>query len=196
MPEIQKVTPIKPEDYKVVENPKYLKPWDKIYDISSNGEEIYTVAAQRPDDKIALINSETGRKEVVSLSALQNLMFQKIIVCKTPRNALDGLTEEIEEQINETLRLSGVKVNEAILNPTTDFNVSVGDILIDELGNEWAVGNVDTTYGHDKYGNPADYISLKHVINGKVLEGRGGLGMPSTGLKYIFVKHIPSNKRK
>lgn len=111
MPEIQKVTPIKPEDYKVVENPKYLKPWDKIYDMSGNGEEIYTVAAQRPDDKIALINSKTGRKEVVSLSALQNLMFQKIIVCKTANiNPIEKLPDNIQEQINETLRIAGVKV--------------------------------------------------------------------------------------
>lgn len=63
-------------------------------------------------------------------------------------------------------------------------NIKVGDKLYDDNNQEYVVDEIDTTYGEDKYGNPANYISLSHVVNGKKIGG--GLGMPSTGLKYIF----------
>ena len=63
-------------------------------------------------------------------------------------------------------------------------NIKVGDKLYDDRNQEYVVDEIDTNYGEDKYGHPANYITLKHIVNGQKVGG--GLGMPSTGLQYIF----------
>lgn len=63
-------------------------------------------------------------------------------------------------------------------------NIKVGDKLYDDRNQEYVVDEIDTNYGEDKYGHPANYITLRHIVNGQKVGG--GLGMPSTGLQYIF----------
>ena len=81
---------------------------------------------------------------------------------------------------------NGVEIKEGVEDLS---NVKVGEILLDNEGNQYIVTEVDTTYGEDKYGNPANYITLAHYNGGKA---KGSLGMPSTGLKYIFHKENES----
>lgn len=87
-----------------------------------------------------------------------------------------------DKDINEILMLAGVKLNESV----NDEEVKINDIYVDRDGNEYIVTEIDDEYGEDKYGQPAVYVSLAHLVNGKKIGG--GLGMPSTGLKYIFNK--------
>lgn len=87
-----------------------------------------------------------------------------------------------DDEINETLRLAGVSLNESM----EDDEIKINDIYVDRDGNEYIVTEIDNEYGEDKYGQPAVYVSLAHLVNGKKIGG--GLGMPSTGLKYIFNK--------
>lgn len=89
-----------------------------------------------------------------------------------------------DKEINEALKNAGVKLNE---DYEENFNdISIGTKLMDDQNNLYVVEDIDTSYGEDKYGQPANYITLSHIINGKKVGG--GLGMPSTGLKYIFHK--------
>lgn len=89
---------------------------------------------------------------------------------------------EVEGQKYPKRTKEGVTIKEGVEDLS---NVKVGDILLDDGGKPYIVTEVDTTYGEDKYGNPANYITLAHYDGGKA---RGSLGMPSTGLKYIFHK--------
>lgn len=90
--------------------------------------------------------------------------------------------KEFDDEIYETLRLAGVSLNESM----EDDEIKINDIYVDRDGKEYIVTEVDNTYGEDKYGQPAVYVSLAHFENGKKVGG--GLGMPSTGMKHIFKK--------
>ncbi len=87
-----------------------------------------------------------------------------------------------DDEISESLRLAGVQINESV----DDSSIQINDIYIDNQGKEYIVTEVDNEYGEDKYGQPAVYVTLAHYENGKKVGG--GIGMPSTGMKYIFTK--------
>lgn len=91
--------------------------------------------------------------------------------------------EEFDDEINEALRLAGVKLNES---NSTEEHVNVNDILVDYNGKEYVVTEIDDSYETDKYGQPAYYITVRRLENGKTVGG--GLGFPSTAMHYVFHK--------
>lgn len=113
--------------------------------------------------------------------------YLKNLLTRAKEDIINYWDEEHEEsvfddEINETLRLAGVSLNESM----EDDEIKINDIYVDRDGKEYIVTEVDNTYGEDKYGQPAVYVSLAHFENGKKVGG--GLGMPSTGMKHIFKK--------
>lgn len=93
--------------------------------------------------------------------------------------------EEFDDEINETLRLAGIQLNEND-EDSEQQTVKVNDILVDDEGREYIVTEVDHSYEQDKYGKPAYYITVRHLENGKTVGG--GLGFPSTAMHYVFHK--------
>lgn len=91
--------------------------------------------------------------------------------------------EKFDEEINEALRLAGVKLNES---NSTEEHVNVNDILVDYNGKEYVVTEIDDSYETDNYGQSAYYITVRHLENGKTVGG--GLGFPSTAMHYVFHK--------
>lgn len=117
----------------------------------------------------------------------ENCEYIRDLLLKAKEDIINYWDEEHEEsafddEINETLRLAGVSLNESM----EDDEIKINDIYVDRDGKEYIVTEVDNTYGEDKYGQPAVYVSLAHFENGKKVGG--GLGMPSTGMKHIFKK--------
>ncbi len=80
---------------------------------------------------------------------------------------------EYDSEIAETLRISGIQINEEY----NEENIKINDIFVDSEGNEYKVTDIDDTYGEDKYGQPAVYVTFNNRM-----------GMPSTAIKYIFHK--------
>ena len=80
---------------------------------------------------------------------------------------------EYDSEIAETLRIAGIQLNEEY----NEENIKINDIFVDSKGNEYKVTDIDDTYGEDKYGQPAVYVTFNNRM-----------GMPSTGIKYILHK--------
>lgn len=80
---------------------------------------------------------------------------------------------EYDSEIAETLRIAGIQINEEY----NEENIKINDIFVDSKGNEYKVTDIDDTYGEDKYGQPAVYVTFNNRM-----------GMPSTGIKYILHK--------
>lgn len=118
----------------------------------------------------------------------ENCDYIRDLLLKAKEEIINYWDEEHEEsafddEINEALRLAGVKLNES---NSTEEHVNVNDILIDDEGREYIVTEIDNSYGTDKYGQPAYYITVRHLENGKTIGG--GLGFPSTAMHYVFHK--------
>lgn len=80
---------------------------------------------------------------------------------------------DYDNEINESLRIAGIQINEEY----NEENIKINDIFIDSKGNEYKVTDIDDTYGEDKYGQPAVYVTFNNRM-----------GMPSTSIKYILHK--------
>ena len=80
---------------------------------------------------------------------------------------------EYDSEIAETLRIAGIQLNEEY----NEENIKINDIFVDSEGNEYKVTDIDDTYGEDKYGQPAVYVTFNNRM-----------GMPSTSIKHIFHK--------
>lgn len=87
--------------------------------------------------------------------------------------SVDDDYNDYDDDINETLRISGIQINEEY----NEENIKINDIFVDSEGNEYKVTDIDDTYGEDKYGQPAVYVTFNNRM-----------GMPSTAIKYIFHK--------
>ena len=87
--------------------------------------------------------------------------------------SVDDDYNDYDDDINETLRISGIQINEEY----NEENIKINDIFVDSKGNEYKVTDIDNTYGEDKYGQPAVYVTFNNRM-----------GMPSTSIKHIFHK--------
>ena len=141
--------------------------------IDSHGT-IYYVTEDE-DDYITLTSD--SYTEVIDTYDIRDYFHDnglKYIGHESDPKKIPGEVSNLEESLlNDILRIAGIQLNEEY----NEENIKINDIFVDSEGNEYKVTDIDDTYGEDKYGQPAVYVTFNNKM-----------GMPSTAIKYIFHK--------
>lgn len=160
-----------------------IKAIDKLIDLENQKQ---SILSEYQDVIIDYVKDYNSPVELF----FENCDYIRDLLTKAKEDIINYWDEEHEEssfddEINEALRLAGIQLNEND-EDSEQQTVKVNDILVDDEGREYIVTEIDNSYGTDNYGQPAYYITVRRLENGKTVGG--GLGFPSTAMHYVFHK--------